>query len=732
MVRTTAATANSGRRKAVATTHTYRPDLEEEEETMNVDDDDYIHNEEEEDDDDDDGDDLLHHPTTESSDVLLLQALMELQNELRIKHDEVDVMQGTIQNLSHVIQTSDRHILHLQRHQEQLQFKLQMLTFVEHDAENDNDHYHHHTYREEIDDDDYHHINPDVPFRTESRSSSTNSSHSRSKIIHSSVKYDTSLHRPNHHSLLHQWDTYCDDNDDDDNDHHHPHSDTTTELSRQLRRSVSMPSLISVPSSSLSSPSSSSIPSRIPPPPPQPETWNFPSATRATRTVTTSHVRTSRNPRTRTPVSVDDGIDEEDNHDNVYHDDDDDDDENEDETTTSTTSKESSLTNQMNRRLNNAGREEEKKEDDLDVTTAPAIPLGTSGGGGGPTIVVGPSQAHFYNVILERDSYKTKYYKIMQELHLTQKKLYSAQYKLRTCNTLLELSYQNGDNSNINSSNNNNKSNKINHLKNRTPSGTVKGRKSQHPQKSSGGPDDPTKSKTTTLRRNSSSCTVPLEQKNPPLHPLTKDASQTPPPPSTSPPLTAALKLLRSTNDDSGILKKHVPNDPHSPPPQSQYVMERPKIPTLPWRRNYGIGGSQNTNRMEKDTSLLQVSECVSYISDDEMIHKHWNASSDKAADAIATDQYLNALLSCSSEDNQSNSNDDNGTKLPLSTCTAIDTDNNLLYHQQHSQHGTTVHNSIPNDDADRGAGGGRGSRTTMSTKQSTTSRVAESILFDI
>ena len=84
------------------------------------------------------------------------------------------------------------------------------------------------------------------------------------------------------------------------------------------------------------------------------------------------------------------------------------------------------------------------------------------------------------------------------------------------------------------------------------------------------------------------------------------------------------------------------------------------------------------------------------------MIHPHWNASSDQAVEAMATDQYIDALVAC-----EPTTTTTRGSKQESST--AMDTDENRLYRQ---------------DDADRGAG--------RPTTPKRTSRVVESIMFDV
>jgi hypothetical protein len=422
---------------------------------------------------------------------------------------------------------------------------------------------------------------------------------------------------------------------------------------------------------------------------------------------------------------------------------------------------------------NNPGRQEEKKEEEqpeaevhLDVTVptkrvSSSLAGSSSSINAGGTIVVGPSQAHFYNIILERDMYKNKYQTMVQDLHNTQKKLHSTQYKLRTCNTLLELSYNNNSctgSNNIVDNNNNKMMNRrpsINHLK--------KSRKNtaQRSNKPVSLPCDlsdatpsvtTTSTKTTTIPRRASGSHIlpnPRDPKVPsPPQPsqVASSSSSSPTVPISSSSNTTTHICTHQYDHGSSTWKQSttigappmvVTNNEQSSP---QYTKAgRPKVPILPWRRNYGIGSSHNTNLLEKDLcGIQQVAECLSYISDDEMIHKHWNTSSDKAADAIATDQYMNALLSCTPENNNgsndthttiNNNNNNNGTKtlsstiLP-STTKMVDTDQNWLPHRTHPNLLTEQ-----NDDADRGAGGGGSIPHPGIT---TRNRVADSILFDI
>jgi hypothetical protein len=80
---------------------------------------------------------------------------------------------------------------------------------------------------------------------------------------------------------------------------------------------------------------------------------------------------------------------------------------------------------------------------------------------------------------------------------------------------------------------------------------------------------------------------------------------------------------------------------------------------SLPWRRNHGIGSTSGLYQDKQ--SLLNVTDYVSFILEDEMLSKNWNKTSDKAADAAATEEYLKVLYSADDDADRAG-----GVKAPV------------------------------------------------------------------
>ena len=177
---------------------------------------------------------------------------------------------------------------------------------------------------------------------------------------------------------------------------------------------------------------------------------------------------------------------------------------------------------------------------------------------GNVQISIGPSQAHFYHVILERDMAKQTNAKLSRDLRYTRGKLRELKTKLDQSTSLLELAYDN-----------NRKNGKC--------------RDVQKPH------------------------TVSVSEKT-----------------------SKACKSIEDVDSMSKVSGE-------------SYTSASARASLLPWRRNHGIGSTSGLRRTKQDH--LNITEYVSYISDEEMLSKNWNNTSAKAMDAAATEKYLKVML---------------------------------------------------------------------------------------
>jgi hypothetical protein len=176
---------------------------------------------------------------------------------------------------------------------------------------------------------------------------------------------------------------------------------------------------------------------------------------------------------------------------------------------------------------------------------------------GSVQVMIGPSQAHFYRVILERDMAKQANSKLTRDLRYTRSKLRELKSKLDRSKLLLELTYDSIK--------------CIKHKEVQRPSAT------------------PNSRKTTKVCRSD----VDKESKVTEIHEVNASSSA----------------LVRS----------------------------------LPWRRNYGIGATPGINRDKP--YHLKSTECVSFISGDEMLSKNWNNTTALALAAASTEKYMSVFF---------------------------------------------------------------------------------------
>lgn len=173
----------------------------------------------------------------------------------------------------------------------------------------------------------------------------------------------------------------------------------------------------------------------------------------------------------------------------------------------------------------------------------------------GAKLSVGPRQAHFYHVILERDMAVQTNRKLTRELKYTRTKVRDLKAKLDRSTTLVELSYD----------------------------------------------EDAGK-----------------QPKQPHQHQPRKSLF------ATSPVVVATSKVESSKDDDTV-----------KPIPSNDKAANRST--SLAWLRKHG-----KSVRIQNNNSK----ECVTFISEDEMLNSNWNKTDEKTASAASEQEYLNAFLS--------------------------------------------------------------------------------------